>query len=304
MYLEITHETTYRYQPPADTAQHVVHLRPREGRGQRVLAHRLDLQPMPLALKCEPDAFGNERCFFSLSSRHDALRIVAHSRVETSPAASSDDLPQTAWEDVAAAFRFRKHATWDAAVEFTFPSRHVQPHDDFLAYARTEFTSGRPLIDATVALMHRLHDDMRYVTHSTDIHTPARDALRRREGVCQDFSHIFISCLRSMGLPARYVSGYLLTHPPAGQPRLVGADASHAWVSAYLPGEAAGDGIWIDFDPTNDRWAAGSPGEDYVVLASGRDFADVSPVRGVIQGTSHHVMSVAVTVKPVLAAAT
>jgi transglutaminase-like putative cysteine protease len=151
--------------------------------------------------------------------------------------------------------------------------------------------------------MSRIHADFAYTANATDAGTPALESLRLRRGVCQDFAHVMIGCLRSLGLAARYVSGYLLTEPPPGQPRLVGADASHAWVSVWSPAAdesngASGDNTWFDLDPTNDRAA----GEDYVTLAIGRDFSDVSPLRGVIHGGDHHVLQVGVTVEPVPAA--
>ena len=145
--------------------------------------------------------------------------------------------------------------------------------------------------------MHRIHGDFVYESESTEVNTPALEALAQRKGVCQDFAHIMIACLRAMGLAARYVSGYLLTEPAPGSERLVGSDASHAWVSVLLP-DLPPDDRWCDFDPTNDRWGWGSPGEDYIVLAWGRDYADVSPIRGVIHGGANHSLHVAVTVTP------
>ncbi|MGH8831796.1 MAG: transglutaminase-like domain-containing protein, partial [Polaromonas sp.] len=138
--------------------------------------------------------------------------------------------------------------------------------------------------------MGRIHSTMAYESESTEVHTPALDALKQGKGVCQDFAHIMVACFRAMGLPARYVSGYMLTNPPPGQPRLIGSDASHAWASVYCPGL----GAWLDFDPTNNR----APSEDYVTLATGRDFLDVSPMRGVIRGGAQHILDVAVTVEP------
>jgi len=154
---------------------------------------------------------------------------------------------------------------------------------------------GASLFEAARDLMHRIHADFTYDGRSTQINTPALEALTQRKGVCQDFAHIMIACLRSMGLAARYVSGYLLTEPAPGAERLVGSDASHAWVSVLLP-DLPGDARWCDFDPTNDRWGWGLPGEDYVLLAFGRDYADVSPIRGVIHGGASHQLTVAVTV--------
>jgi transglutaminase-like putative cysteine protease len=158
-----------------------------------------------------------------------------------------------------------------------------------------------PLLQAAQDLMHRIYADFTYESNSTEINTPALEALAARKGVCQDFAHIMIACLRSMGLSARYVSGYLLTHPAPGKERLIGSDASHAWVSVYLPdlpGAAEGSGWW-DLDPTNNNDGWGSPGEDYIRLAFGRDFSDVSPIRGVIHGGAKHTLTVAVTVEPI-----
>jgi transglutaminase-like putative cysteine protease len=203
------------------------------------------------------------------------------------------------WESVRERFRFRKDATFDAASEFVFPSPYVPRHDDFTAYARASFVPGRPTFDVAMDLTERMYEDFAYDADSTEINTPAVEALAQRKGVCQDFAHIMIACFRTMGLPARYVSGYLLTQPPPGQPRLVGADASHAWVSVYLPGDGpegvGSQGGWADFDPTNGR----QPGEDYVTLAIGRDYSDVSPMRGVLHGGARHTLRVGVTVQPV-----
>jgi transglutaminase-like putative cysteine protease len=169
-----------------------------------------------------------------------------------------------------------------------------------VAYARPSFTPGTPLLLGARDLMRRIHRDFTYASQSTEINTPALEALAQRRGVCQDFAHIMLACLRAQGVAARYVSGYLLTQPAEGQPRLVGSDASHAWVSVYLPDLPDGEGYtrWWDFDPTNDRDGCGTPGEDYVTLAVGRDFADVSPLRGVIRGGTNHTLTVGVTVEP------
>ena len=238
------------------------------------------------------DRWGNTRTFFSLTSTHEALTVVADSLVETTapPAPTS----RITWEAARERMRYHRHAAFDPASEFAFASPYVPRHEDFIAYARPSFTPGRPLLEAARELMTRIHREFEYHVQATDASTPALQSLSLRQGVCQDFAHVFIGCLRSLGLPARYVSGYLLTEPPPGQPRLVGADASHAWASVWLPGEDGADGTWADLDPTNDR----APGEDYVTLAIGRDYADVSPVRGVIHGGGRHQLQVAVTVAP------
>lgn len=297
MLLQITHETHYAYTPPVETAQHLAHLKPLGCASQELLEHRIEITPAPAQRTDSADAYGNARTFFALESTHEELSVVARSLVRTStPAPPGEAERKIAWEQAREQFRYRKGASYDAAAEFVFPSRYVPRHDDFADYARASFTPGRPLFDAAHDLMRRMFTDFIYDGDSTEISTPAVQALAQRRGVCQDFAHIMIACLRNLGLPARYVSGYLLTHPAPGQERLVGADASHAWVSVYLPGES-GAGMWTEFDPTNGR----QPGEDYVALATGRDFADVSPMRGVLHGGARHTLKVGVTVQPVQA---
>lgn len=298
MELRITHETRYDYTPAVETAQHMVHLQPMDTPYQQLLGHRLDIFPPPAQRSQTPDVYGNQRTFFSLQAPHTTLRVVAVSEVRTRRPVAADS--RLAWEAVRERFRFHAGAAWDAAAEFVFASHHVPRDEQFAAYARPSFTPGRRLIDAARDLMTRIHTDFSYESESTEVNTPALEALAQRKGVCQDFAHIMIACLRAMGLPARYVSGYLLTQPPPGQPRLVGSDASHAWVSVYLPdlpGAQDGRG-WYDLDPTNDRCGWGTPGEDYVTLALGRDYSDISPMRGVIHGGARHTLSVAVTVEP------
>ncbi|HZY20672.1 MAG TPA: transglutaminase family protein [Ramlibacter sp.] len=291
MLLHVLHETSYAYAPAVKTAQHVAHLRPADGAGQRLLRHRLSIHPAPAQRSEDTDVFGNARCFFGLQSAHDHLRVVADSVVSTSAhALPGESLP---WEEARERLRYHRGAEYDPAAEFVFASPYVPRHADFVDYARASFGPGRPLLDGARELTARIHADFAYVSQATDASTPALEALALRKGVCQDFAHVMLGCLRSLGLPARYVSGYLLTQPPPGQTRLVGSDASHAWVSVYLPA-AHGPGCWADLDPTNDR----APGEDYVTLATGRDFSDVSPIRGVIHGGANHTLRVAVTVAP------
>ncbi len=297
MRLSIQHETRYDYQPAVETAQHIAHLQPRDTACQRVLSFELQLQPAPERVAHRVDAFGNHQAYWSLAQAHSALQVTARSMLETTP--PLDLQAAQPWEAVREHFRYRSGHGGDAQTCFVFGSHHAPLHAAFADYAQSCFAPQRPLQDAAVALMQQIHTDLRYVSQSTDIHTPALDALQARRGVCQDFAHILVACLRSLGLAARYVSGYLLTHPPEGQPRLVGADASHAWASVYVP-ELAGSacGGWLDLDPTNDRWGWGSPGEDYAVVAWGRDFSDVSPLRGVLQGGQSHTLKVGVSVEP------
>jgi len=300
MLLHVTHETRYEYSPPVETAQHLAHLKPLATASQKLVSHKLSIEPSPAQRSEQADLYGNTRAFFALEATHDRLVVTAESVVETSqPVLSPAVARELPWEAVRERFRFRKDATFDAASEFVFPSPYVPRHDDFVAYARASFVPGRPAFDVAMDLTERMYEDFAYDADSTEINTPAVEALAQRKGVCQDFAHIMIACFRTMGLPARYVSGYLLTQPPPGQPRLVGADASHAWVSVYLPGKSGDGGNspggWADFDPTNGR----QPGEDYVTLAIGRDYSDVSPMRGVLHGGARHTLRVGVTVQPV-----
>lgn len=293
MLLHVLHESRYDYAPPVKTAQHMVHLKPADTALQRLLSHRLEISPAPAQQREAIDVYGNTRAFFSLQSRHDQLVVRARSLVGTQARVAPPTSP--AWEDVRERLRYHRGAAYDSAAEFVFASPYVPRHADFIAYARPSFTAGRPLLEAAHELMERIHADFEYETEATDVSTPALEAMQLRKGVCQDFAHVMLACLRSMGLPARYVSGYLLTEPPPGKKRLIGSDASHAWVSVYLPGEAGTAGEWAELDPTNRR----APGEDYVTLATGRDYSDVSPVRGVLHGGAKHKLRVAVTVSPI-----
>ncbi|MES2583212.1 MAG: transglutaminase family protein [Pseudomonadota bacterium] len=299
MQLHITHETCYDYVPAVDIAQHMAYLKPLKTSTQQVLSHTLHITPEPTQQTSMLDVYGNTRAFFSLQVAHHQLHVVARSLVSTQTLPPWDN--EAPWEQVRERFRYSARTPYDAAAEFVFASPYVPRHTHFADYARPSFSNEPTLLLAARDLMQRIHHDFTYESHSTEVNTPALQALAQRKGVCQDFAHIMIACLRAYGVPARYVSGYLLTHPAPGQPRLVGSDASHAWVSVYLPDAQDGSvgGRWCDFDPTNNRDGWGSPGEDYVTLALGRDYADVSPLRGVIHGGANHTLQVAVTVEPV-----
>ena len=300
MLLHVRHETLYHYTPAVENAQHTAHLRPGNSPVQTVLQHALQISPQPAQQREAIDGYGNSRLFFSLQTSHDELRVVADSVVQTmkNPAHVAH-AAAPAWEHVREAFRYRSGADFNSAWEFVFASPHVPRHEAFADFAKPSFRPGRPLLEAAQDLMTRIHSAMIYDGDSTDVDTPALKALEQGKGVCQDFAHIMVACSRAMGLPARYVSGYMLTQPAPGQPRLIGCDASHAWASVYCPTTSdeksvTAVGQWFDFDPTNNR----APGDDYVTLATGRDFLDVSPLRGVIRGGANHTLDVAVTVTP------
>lgn len=300
MLLHVRHETLYHYTPAVENAQHAVHLRPGNSLSQTVLQHALHINPQPAQQREAIDGYGNSKLFFSLQTSHDELQVVADSVVQTQARpAHIARTSEVAWERVREAFRYRAGADYNSAWEFAFASPYVPRHEVFADFANPSFTPGRPLLEAAHELMSRIHSAMTYDAESTDVDTPALVALEQRQGVCQDFAHIMVACCRAMGLPARYISGYMLTQPAPGQPRLIGCDASHAWASVYCPDandakSVSATGQWFDFDPTNNR----APGEDYVTLATGRDFLDVSPLRGVIRGGAQHTLNVAVTVTP------
>lgn len=296
MRLQVIHETRYHYQPVVETAQHMAYLRPRTHAAQHLIHHTLSVQPQPAQLREVSDVYGNTRCFFALQVPHAELTVVASSLVSTQ--AHPTPVSTLPWEMARERFPYRAGAPFDAAAEFVFASPFVPQHAEFAAYARPSFGSGASALEVAVDLMQRIHTDFVYESQSTQINTPALQALAQRKGVCQDFAHIMLACLRTMGLPARYVSGYLLTTPAPGTAKLVGSDASHAWVSIYLADLPEG-ARWCDFDPTNNRWGWHAPGEDYVTVAVGRDFGDVSPLRGVIHGGARHTLHVGVTVQAV-----
>ena len=299
MLLHVVHETRYQYTPSVENAHHVVHLKPSGKNGQTVVSHALYISPSPAQQREVVDVYGNTSTFFSLQTSHDVLIVTADSMVSTTVPHGGADAQSAEmylpWEKVREQFRYRAGASYNEAWEFLFASPYVPKSDVFVQFARPSFTPGRPLAEAAHDLMERIHSGMVYESDSTEVSTPALEALQQGKGVCQDFAHIMVACCRALGLPARYVSGYMLTHPMPGQARLIGSDASHAWASVYCPDpDQSKGGRWLDFDPTNNR----APGEDYVTLATGRDFLDVSPLRGVIRGGSQHILDVGVTVTP------
>ncbi len=293
--LDVMHDTTYRYATDVALAHHVAYLRPAETAHQRLEGFRLGVSPRPFVERTTHDAFGNCRCYFSLDVPHTRLAVRAVSRVRITPRfADLDPSVSDDWSDVVRRLSYRAGATYVPQSEFSFPSPYVPRHRRLGRYAARSFTAGRPIADAAIDLMRRVHRDFTYDSDSTDVSTPVVEAFEERRGVCQDFAHVMIGGLRALGLAARYVSGYLLTQPAPGQPRLVGADASHAWVSVWCP-RRDGPPVWLDLDPTNDV----VPSTSHVTLAVGRDFGDVSPLRGIIRGGGKHKLSVGVTVRPV-----
>jgi transglutaminase-like putative cysteine protease len=294
--IEVEHDSHYTYQTEVELAHHLAYLRPRKTDWQKVLFTELEISPKPDCQTESQDAFGNHRTFFTLSTPHAALLVRSRSVVTlTDRYASFDPSRSVAWEEVRDALAYALDRPYVAASEFSFFSPYVPRLAELRAYAERSFVPGRNLAEASIELSSRIHEDFTYSPTATEVHTPILEAFNKRAGVCQDFSHILIACLRSMGLSAQYVSGYLLTKPLPGTVKLRGADASHAWVAVYCP---QAPGQWLELDPTNNVLA----GPSHVRLAVGRDFGDVSPLRGVIRGGGDHKLTVGVTVQTIDAA--
>lgn len=270
----LVHRTAYEYDDEVTSSFGLTHLLPRETEHQRPLTATLEVDPEPRDVREHADFFGNRAAYVEIDRPHTRLVVTARSEVEVLDRAPVVLTGLTApWESAAAALAGSVGASALAARPYVLPSPLVPFWPEVAAYAAADFGPGRPVGDAVAGLMRRIYDDFRYRPGATTVRTTLPELLAGREGVCQDFAHLAVAALRSVGLAARYVSGYLETTPPPGRPRLLGADASHAWVSTYLP--PAG---WVELDPTNDQLVD----ERYVVAAYGRDYGDVTPLQGVI----------------------
>jgi transglutaminase-like putative cysteine protease len=289
MNYKIVHRTTYRYKYPVSVGNHVACLTPRSLRNQS--AHsELIIHPSPVTRTERVDYFGNLLCFFTIREPHRELVVEARSGVTVEGNAFPVGQHSIPWEEAARALPDDRSPAGLEAYQFGFESPRIRPRPEFAAYALQSFTPGRPLPEALIDLTARIYKDFRFDSKATNVRTLTEEVFRKRRGVCQDFAHMQIACLRSLHLAARYVSGYLRTYPPPGKPRLIGADASHAWVSVYCPGAG-----WLDLDPTNNL----VPSDGHVTLAWGRDYGDVSPLRGLILGGGAHRLRVSVDMEPI-----
>jgi transglutaminase-like putative cysteine protease len=284
---QITHTTSYEYHAPVTVSHHLMRLTPRALTRQRLLEHEIEVHPTPAATNQRIDYFGNDVTFATIERTHRQLSVISRSRVAVSPAFIPDAGETPGWETVRGLCRADRTASVLEATEFTFASPLVPLEPVFAEFAASAFEPGRPILDAVTDLTARIHREFKFDPAATTISTPLIEVLEKRRGVCQDFAHLQIACLRALGLPARYVSGYLETVPPPGQSKLVGSDASHAWLSFFCPGIG-----WMDVDPTNNLF----PSMQHITLGWGRDYSDVSPVRGVILGAGKHDLNVAVDV--------
>jgi transglutaminase-like putative cysteine protease len=289
MTYKIVHRTTYKYRYPVSVGNHVACLHPRNLPGQQSAESELHIHPAPVTRSERVDFFGNTLCFFTIQEPHTELIVEARSHVTLAEQATGIPGSRIAWEEAASSLPSDHSLEGLDAFQFGFESPRIRLRLEFAAYARQSFTPLRPMPEALLELTERIHRDFRFDAKVTTVRTPAEEVFKKRRGVCQDFAHVQIACLRSLGLAARYVSGYLRTFAPPGKPRLIGADASHAWVSAYCPGVG-----WMDVDPTNNV----VPSDGHVTLAWGRDYGDVSPLRGLVHGGGANTLKVAVDMEP------
>lgn len=293
--LSVEHETRYHYDQPVEQAQHIACLRPLSDEGQRLLSFEMVVDPVPAQHSVRRDSHGNSRAYFAMNAAHPELRVLARSEALVCHRYQGlDPARGPTCGEVRERLAYRANAPFEAASEYLYASPFVPLHPELRAWALASLHDERPLAEAAIELMQRIHRDFAYAPASTDISTPISAVFAQRRGVCQDFAHLMLGCLRACGLAGRYVSGYLLTRPPPGQAPLVGADASHAWLSVWVPGlglPLAGD--WLDLDPTN----ACVPGVHHVRVAHGRDFGDVTPLRGVIRGGGAHTLVVRVSTR-------
>jgi transglutaminase-like putative cysteine protease len=288
--LSVVHETKYSYESPVVLSQQLLHLTPRVLEAQQLESHSVSIDPQPGELATRSDYYGNPVSHFLLSTPHSILTVRSSSVVVTSERGSALKDPGAPWEEVRGRLSGLQGEPLLDPAQYLYESPHVECFRELASYAAPAFPAGRGVLEGALALAQRIHADFEFDSRATTIATPLREVLKNRRGVCQDYAHLMIGCLRTLGLPARYVSGYILTSPPPGRPRLIGADASHAWVSVYCPLSG-----WLDMDPTNDVLVD----DEHVTLAWGRDFSDVTPMRGVILGGGEQTLEVRVTVAPV-----
>lgn len=290
MIFDVSHKTLYSYSSPVVQSQHLVHLTPRPLPGQIVRNHSIIIEPAPAVRHDGIDAFGNRLILIDIEVPHDELSLNARSTVETVAAPAPDFAQSSPWDALDGRFSTPDGGLDLDVIQYRCASRLATPTREIQAYAAASFAPGRPVLEAAMDLTHRIHSEFKFDSTATDISTPISEVLRQRRGVCQDFAHLSLACLRAYRVPSRYVSGYILTHPPPGQPKLQGSDASHAWIAVWSPEHG-----WVEFDPTNGLLVT----DEHVRVAHGRDYEDVSPISGVLLGGGEHTVAVSVDVTPV-----
>lgn len=290
MKFEVSHRTSYVYRYPVTRSHHLLHLAPRQLERQSIIRYSLLVDPAPTSRTEIVDYFGNAATILTINGQHSELAIHTRSAVEVTETAPPRVEQSAPWEEVRGYLAQTERPSNVGVAQFTCESRHGRKLPSMMEYARVSFPEGRPTLEGAFDLTRRIYKEFKFDPAATDISTPVEDVLRDRRGVCQDFAHLAISGLRSLGLPARYVSGYILTLPPPGQAKLQGADASHAWISVWAP-----ESGWVDFDPTNGL----IPNGKHITVAYGRDYEDVSPISGVLLGGGEQGLSVAVDVNAI-----
>ncbi len=286
----VIHETQYTYQSVVTLSQQYLHLSPLDFQYQHVESQKITVLPDVEDNVAGTDYFGNGTRHIAITVPHQMLDVHVEFTVSLAQRPGLEKIRQSLpWELLRDTLLVSKNPAAQEACRFLQASPHVSCSDQLLDYAVQSYTPGRPQMLAALDLAERIFHDFEFDAKATEISTPLEDVFKGRRGVCQDFAHLMIGCIRSLGLPARYISGYILTHPPEGQPRMLGADASHAWVSVYCPTLG-----WVDFDPTNRCLVQ----NEHITLATGRDFSDVTPLRGIVLGGGEQKLEVKVTVMP------
>ncbi|MFT3680908.1 MAG: transglutaminase family protein [Ferruginibacter sp.] len=290
MLYSIIHNTTYRYHETVPQCHNIAILTPRDTAVQSCLTFSLDIKPEPAIIDEYIDFFGNKVFYFAIEQEHESLSVTATSIIEKNEEEESKgNVNLQSWEEVRNLMH-ELNGNYLNEKQYTVPSDITFPDDAIRAFAAQSFTPNRPLFETVQDLMNRIYTGFKYTAGFTTVSTPLSVVMKERKGVCQDFAHLGISCMHAMGIPARYISGYLETTAPEGKEKLVGADASHAWFSVFIPGMG-----WVDFDPTNNK----IPGEQYITIGWGRHYFDVIPLRGVITSSHSHALSVSVDVKKI-----
>jgi transglutaminase-like putative cysteine protease len=289
MIYNVRHKTTFDYADAVSVSHHILRLAPREFPGQACIETGVFIDPQPPAVHAHRDYFGNQVSVFTLYERHAHLTVEARSELEVFAREPVDYGASPSWETVRDSGVCPDDEAALMACQFIFDSERVSASAQLAEYARESFSARRPVLEGALDLTRRIHEDFRFDTKATEVTTPVETFFEKRRGVCQDFAHLQVGCLRSLGLPARYVSGYLRTHPKPGRKRLIGADASHAWCSVWCPVNG-----WVDFDPTNNC----VPTDGHITVAWGRDYNDVCPIHGVLLGGARHTLEVGVDVIP------
>lgn len=281
----VVHETTYAYSSQVTHGHHFAHLTPRNTPWQHVTGHSIEFEPQPAEVGNLTDYFGNHSLSFRINRPHGLMRVRATTTLDVMEQKLDTSFARAPWESALCASIYEVEPL--AVAEMRLPSTHVELLDETRNYARRFFTPERAWLDAMLDLTVHIRKEFAYDPKATTVSTPVSEVFANKRGVCQDFAHLMLSCLRSLNLPARYVSGYILNDPPPGAEKVQGADASHAWIESHLPGLG-----WIGFDPTNGKLA----NHEFITMAWGRDFMDVTPLRGVVLGGGEQKLDVKVSV--------